>query len=94
MRDVDGFLERVVQAMLTNAKQKQKQVLSTRPPMLTQLDCHHETVHAFKRQCLAKMPKVTYALRFVNVLANLCEMGLPTNYIIRRFTELCLHADD
>lgn len=58
MRDVDAFLSRVVQATLVDAKQKQKQALTTRPSMLTQLDCHHDTVHAFKRHCLQKMPNV------------------------------------
>jgi len=63
-------------------------VLSAYPDSISQLSCHHDVIHAFNSRCL-NFAKNPYALNFSNVLANFCELRIPTNRIVQKITEHC-----
>uniref|UniRef100_A0A915EV22 legumain n=1 Tax=Ditylenchus dipsaci TaxID=166011 RepID=A0A915EV22_9BILA len=57
------------------------------------LDCHHELVHAFSRDCFS-FGKNPYALKYGKVLANFCEMGLETDSLVASLKEHCADLDN
>ncbi|KAI6229938.1 Legumain [Aphelenchoides fujianensis] len=63
----------------------QKSMMEKTPGAITNLDCHHDIVHAFDRACL-RFGSNPYATNYVKVLANL----LPTERILRELMDHCL----
>ncbi|KAI6192660.1 Legumain [Aphelenchoides fujianensis] len=67
----------------------QNSMMEKTPGAITNLDCHHDIVHAFDRACL-RFGSNPYATNYVKVLANLCEYQLPTERILRELMDHCL----
>jgi len=67
-------------------------LLNRYPRKLTKLDCHNEVTHAFNRVCF-DFNKNPYALKYVYVLANLCEYGLEPQTIKDTMIEECADID-
>lgn len=53
------------------------------------LDCHHDVVNAFHRACF-NLSHNPYALKYVYVLANLCEMGIETERLVTLLMDHCV----
>ncbi|KAI1706533.1 peptidase c13 family domain-containing protein [Ditylenchus destructor] len=66
-----------------------KRAMEARPERLHEiLDCHNDVVKAFSRKCF-NLGTNSYALKYVYVLANLCEMRLETDEIVNALEEHC-----
>jgi legumain len=67
-------------------------LLNRHPRKLTKLDCHNEVTHVFNKACF-DFNKNPYALKYVYVLANLCEYGLEPQTIKDTMIEECADID-
>ncbi|KAL3072955.1 hypothetical protein niasHS_017929 [Heterodera schachtii] len=69
------FLEQTIKQIvhqLVHDMNNRRQILTTYPQQIRDLDCHHEVVHTFSNFCF-KFSENPYALKYAYVLANLCE---------------------
>ena len=80
-------VERIAE-MATHDEGQRFRVLEGTSGKVTQLDCHHEVVHAFSDTCFA-LGKSDAALRHVYVLANMCEENIPVPQILSAIKEAC-----
>jgi legumain len=89
------YLEREMHKLvksMVHDKNNRRRILTTYPTKLKHLECHNDVTHAFHRVCF-NFNESPYALKYVYVLANLCEMGLETENIIQHIMEHCLDID-
>jgi hypothetical protein len=63
-----------------------------RPQGITQLECHHQIMHAFNDKCF-NFAKNPYALKYSFMLTNLCELGIAEERIKATMMEHCTKLD-
>ncbi|TKR60473.1 hypothetical protein L596_027715 [Steinernema carpocapsae] len=81
-------MEDIVQALIHDPN-RQRQMLKKHPKHgVTQMECHHDVVNAFHRACF-NFNDNPYAMKYVYVLANLCEERLSVERIVQVFTDQC-----
>jgi len=66
-----------------------RRMLQDHPSHVEDLECHHLVTHAFNRLCFP-FSKNPYAMKYVYVLANLCQELQDPELIIRRMHNQCL----
>lgn len=67
-------------------------LMEKRPDKINQLDCHTDVVHAFSQRCF-NLGKNPYALKYVYLLANMCEEGLPSKEIVSKIRTHCANLE-
>jgi len=88
---LDTMVKKIV-ARLSSSLNHHNHLLSAKPENPIKLDCHHKLVKAFSRHCF-NFGKNAYALRYVSILANICEDGLDANEAIRVMEQVCKAAN-
>jgi len=63
-------------------------VLTVRPARITQLQCHHDVMHAFHEKCFS-VSKNPYVTKYGYVMANLCEQKINAGQIKRVLAKHC-----
>uniref|UniRef100_A0A914XBL5 Legumain n=1 Tax=Plectus sambesii TaxID=2011161 RepID=A0A914XBL5_9BILA len=66
-----------------------RHILNQHPSRLTQLDCHDTVTRAFNHICFP-FSQNPYALKYVYVLANLCEEGIDQERILQEMQDVCI----
>ncbi|KAI1701628.1 peptidase c13 family domain-containing protein [Ditylenchus destructor] len=75
---------------LIHDENNQKRALTIYPKKLHKhLECHNDVVQAFHRSCF-NFGTNSYALKYVYVLANLCEVGIETDRIVTTLMDHCV----
>uniref|UniRef100_A0A1I8AKU8 legumain n=1 Tax=Steinernema glaseri TaxID=37863 RepID=A0A1I8AKU8_9BILA len=89
---LDGRMEMLVKALIHDPN-RQRQILKKHPRHgVTQMECHHDVVNAFNRICF-NFNENSYALKYVYVLANLCEDRLSSDRIIQKLMDQCVDIE-
>jgi len=91
MLEKRSYLETTVKKIVgrvARSFEHEEQLTSATPKKLTQLDCHHDLIKAFSRNCF-NFGKNPYALKYAYILANMCEQGLNAGEVIRTMRQVC-----
>ncbi|KAK0410688.1 hypothetical protein QR680_005275 [Steinernema hermaphroditum] len=89
---LDGRIEALVRELIRDPN-RQRQILKTHPRHgVTQMQCHHDVVNAFHRICF-DFNENPYALKYVYVLANLCEDRIDADRVIEVLMDQCVDND-
>jgi len=87
-RYLESQIVAIVQKVIHDENNRRR-VLTVYPHKLHKhLDCHHDVVHAFNRACFS-FSKNPYAMKYVYVLANMCEMGIESDRLITVLMDHC-----
>ncbi|CAJ0568669.1 unnamed protein product, partial [Mesorhabditis spiculigera] len=87
---VKGLYHEVVEAIFPqndDATRHLKKAMFRKKRTITQLSCHHDVVHAFDDTCI-DFNTYDYAMKYVYVLANLCEEIRDADRIIDVLDEM------
>lgn len=88
---VDTVVDRLVFRVATQAKVPEA-TIKTSTLTLSQLDCHHEVATAFHETCF-NLSENPYAMKFVRYLANMCELGVSSNFVVGEMKEVCANTE-
>ncbi|KAI6220488.1 Legumain [Aphelenchoides besseyi] len=66
-----------------------EKLINSRPSSITAVDCHHDVMKAFAREC-SKFSKSPFILELTRPLINLCEHGVEAVEIISKLQEHCI----
>lgn len=86
------YVEEVYKSLATratNSKEALQGVWSKKPKKITKVDCHDSVVKAFSTHCF-NLGRNPYALKYVYVLANLCEVGMDTEDLTNLIQQHCI----
>jgi len=68
-------------------------VLTQYPSSITKQECHHNVVHTFNRICF-NVNLNPYALKYIYVLSNLCELGIDSGRLVTMLMDHCVDLGD
>ncbi|KAI6212472.1 hypothetical protein M3Y94_00029300 [Aphelenchoides besseyi] len=84
---LDEHTHELVSKLISDVATRE-QVITNTPTKIEQLECHDRVVKTYSTECF-NLGQNSYALNAVGPLANLCELGMPTDRIVQAIKSHC-----